>query len=268
MPLILERPFPTDFEAEFHALQPEQGLGEEVDVWLERLADHGFVAARGIHLAQADNLSAIAHDPKVVEYCPNDRKTRFATVEMQRKWVGTETGRAAIGMYHPDGQRGAIDLRDLPKITAHDVTQVAHGWGGKKLNGRIVGADVTTAYRVGSEGSRHARESRKSPEDRFSLGYPLGLLVVENLVRYHGVPKPMISLENWESNDSARHLYDVLGFHEVSGVPRVYDVRPTLYPAGTYINGYEVRYQRDEQTGLRLPEREVADWRVFQVHDA
>ena len=265
--MTLERPFPTAFEQDFAPLMPDEGLGAEADTQLTLLADHGLVAARGIHLAQAVNLAAIADDPKVVEYCPRDYTTRFGTIERQRNWVAKGGGRAMLGIYYVRGQEGPVDLDDARQLTVHDVAMVADAWGGPEANRHIPGADITTAYRVGSLGSRLARESRRGEGDRFSLGLPLGILTLANLVNHHGVPPHKISLENWESNEPAGKLYSLLGFHEVDGAPRLNGTRPTLKSAGTVVNGNVVRYQRDE-SGAALTTREVDDRRVFQVLDA
>jgi hypothetical protein len=265
MSVALERPFPTDFESAFHPLVPgDFSNNYEANVLIADLAARGFVVARGIHRPQSENLAAIAHDSKVVEYCPNDGQTRFGDEEMQGSWVRKNTGRAAIGIYYVDSE-DAIDVDDLPDISIDDVMQVAHGWGGEEKNQHIPGADITTAYRVSSYGRELAHNSRTGENDRFSLGYPLGVLVIENLIEYHGVPREVISLETWESNESAMRLYERLGFEEVPGVERIPGVRPTLKPVGTVINGNVVRFRRDEETGLDLPEREVVDRRVFQV---
>ena len=124
-------------------------------------------------------------------------------------------------------------------------------------NEHIPGATVTTAYRVGRKGRQLARERRTGPLDFFSLGYPLGELVLATAAHLYGADPRKISLENWLSNQSAGALYRRLGFEVRAKQP---DVRPTLELPGTIINGETVFEREEDGKVLRL----VHDVRVHQ----
>jgi hypothetical protein len=115
---------------------------------------------------------------------------------------------------------------------------VAYGWSGYEPNSHIPGADITTAYRVGRTGQSLARERRIDPDDRFSLGRPLGELVIASAVVLYEAEAKQISLEVWGSNKRATRLYQEIGFALVTGVP---DRRKTSLPVGSELDGQVVR---------------------------
>jgi hypothetical protein len=264
----LERPFPTDFESEFHALEPGQGLGYEADAVLVNLMLHGFIVARGLYREQVIQSAWIASDPEAREYYPDEAEL-FKGVENQAAWLAADGGRAAIGIYYKrhrwDDYSLSLDLSELPQITVDRVIQAGNGWGSIGPDLRSTGeVGVTMACRTGELGRNRADKNRLYPDENFSLEYSLGVLTLANLTNYHGVSADCISATNWASQQRALELFARLGFCEIEKVSSTLVVRPTLQPAGTVINGHVVVERRDIY-GVPLPGRVVYDERVTQM---
>lgn len=249
--------FPKQLAVDFHPLAPGSGLGEQADEAIHLLAEHGFVAAVGVHQRHIGELAVMARQPHIVEYCPND-PGRFGDAIKVQNWL--HKGRAMVGLYATKWDR-QLDEAQLPDITSRQVIQVAYGWFGPETNKHIPDAGITTAYRVGESGRRLARESRLDASDKFKLGLPLGRLVVSVATNMYAIEPDTISLETWESN-GANALYDILGFVQPEGVEPVEDVRPTLKPVGTVVNGHTV-FLGEDKNGQ--PTNMVKDRRLFKV---
>lgn len=200
----------------------------------------------------------MANEPHIVEFCPNDPITRFSGLRQVKAWNAKKRG--FVGIYDVVGSEGKpLSENQLIEITDEDILQLAYGWSGPELNRHIKGADITTAYRVGRFGLALARERRKSEVDHFSLGYPLGELVIASSVVLFGAEPSEISLETWESNQRAVALYELMGFKMKA---RAADERPTLQPAGTEINGNVVSLKKE---GKHIGRNMVTDTRRYYV---
>lgn len=240
--------YPTTFETSFEPIALDRDLGERGNDAIASLARHGFVVATGVHEAHLDDLAGMAAEPHIVEYCPSDQE-KFVSRESIAVWLGKGGGRGMVAIC-ATLHDGPLLQRDIEDIAAEEVEMVAYGWSGYKPNGHIPGADITTAYRVGSRGRELAYDCRRGPEDRFKLGRPLGELVVATAVEVYGAERGQLSLETWESNKAAVELYRDMGFVQPAGVEAVPSIRPTLRQPGEVINGQVVYRYNDEGPAL------------------
>jgi hypothetical protein len=248
--------YPTSFAPDLRLLTPDMGLGDHADGALYDLAEHGFVAALGVHERQLGRLATMASEPHIQEYCPSDSERRFSTPEMAQEWQ--LKGRVMVGIYDVEGHATALDVDDIPYIGSDELSQVAYGWFGPETNEHIPTAPITTAYRVGERGRLLSRLRRHSETDHFKLGLPLGRLVTAAALNIYDVRPSELSLETWKSN-GANSLYDILGFVQPEGVESVDDVRPTLRPIGDTVNGNVVYFD------LKKKRHMVGDTRLFKV---
>ncbi len=200
-------------------------LGAAGDRAVLALREGGLVAVAGLSTTMLPDIQAIATENDVQEFCPND-SGRFAYSNVGQ-WVAKGGGRGFVGI-------GQLEASGRLRV-------VGYGWSAFKENKAIIGADITTAYRVGSAGNQLAREI--GPD--FRMGLLLGELVIASAVHLYGANLRQISLETWASNTRARKLYDKIGFVQPLGVKPKPDYRPTLAPIGTVINGKVVRLDTD-----------------------
>ena len=252
--------YPTMLAPELLFLRPDTGLGPEADQQLQVLHDRGLVAAVGLTAYHAGTTAAMAGQAHIVEYCASDRR-RLGTLAAAKRWIAKDGGRGFVGIYTANETGEALSASDLAAVSDDEVRQIAYGWSGALKNEHILGADITTAYRVGEEGRRLARERRKDPSDEFKLGYPLGVLVVATAVHMFEAPPQDISLDVWgDSNPKAAQLYEALRFvWRTKAVGR----RPTLLDVGTNLNGHEV--YAAVRDGQRI--HEVVDMRHYYQYD-
>jgi hypothetical protein len=237
--------YPTDLATEVTLLTPSMDLGERAHDEIVDIMDHGLVAATGLPELFAGSLATMSAEPHIVEYCP-DRVKRFPTLAMTRKWH--EKGRGFVAIYDVPANRGERVTEDqLDELTKDDMHLLAYGWSGEEPNHYIEGADITTAYRVGAEGSNLAFNRRRDETDKFKLGRPLGEIVLGTAVHIFGAEPHIISLETWESNGKAIGLYEGMNFVQMH---RVEDTRPTLQPVGTSVNEHEVYQDQDKHGNL------------------
>jgi hypothetical protein len=252
--------YPNTLAPNLQFLLPGRGLGERADVSLEALHQRGFVAAVGLTARHATTTAVMAHEPHVVEFCPNDKETRFPA-EKVKKWIGKGGGRGFVAIYDvPENKGASLRISDVACLTDEDVAQNAWGWSGFETSPHIPGVNVTTAYRVGAAGRQLAYERRTGPEDKFKLGKPLGELVIATAVDLYGADPSKIWLETWKSNRVAVGLYEAIGFERVNEVEG--EERPTLQPLGSEINGHTVRILTNKH-GTQY--KGVTDTRLFYV---
>jgi hypothetical protein len=148
----------------------------------------------------------MATQPHIVEYCPND-STRFGTEPAVRKWVGKNGGRQVMA---------------LSKIQANgDRRPIGYGWEGMGECEELPDNPITFAVRLGKEGIGQG------------LAVPFTTLIVAGSAALSGANPKKVGLETWGSN-KAVGVYEKAGFVPVFSKQ---DVRPTLHPVGTVVNG-------------------------------
>lgn len=113
--------FPTQLTPETFQIQPGDTtqLGNQA---IEHLYDRGLMLHGGLAEADIEQIQTLARSPKIVEYCPNDRR-RFGDPE---SWVQKgrslftlrEFGSAAIVGYAWSGPEPCAQLPDHPITTA------------------------------------------------------------------------------------------------------------------------------------------------------
>lgn len=227
--------FPTQIETRAVSLLGID-IGERGNETVQQLRTAGLNACIGLTPELLRSLSTISYERAVREFCPSDAATRFSDIDMGERWA--HKGRAMVTI-----------ADELGKV-------VAYGWSGPEKNDVIPNAPITTAYRVGSNGSEYARTIRLASDPTFRMGFALGTLVIATAQLYGAAPQD-ISLETWKSNSRAITLYEALGFEHVAEKFEMKG-RPTLQAPGKVINGYEVFEQTD-------PNDNVTSNRVFDT---
>lgn len=219
--------FPENLTDTVQALEPGSDLGERADYWLHRLHDARLHVALGLGASLQPQLHALANEPSIKEFCPNDATDRrFGStpgdIAPMQTWISKNGGRGFVGIY----------TEIAPSPTAR---LLAYGWAGTERHAHFPNADVTTAYRVGEQGSSIARHIRANDKARgahepapFRLGLALGEMVIATATHFGASPRD-ISLETWASNVGARALYEHLGFtQDQEKAPNIPAKRPTL----------------------------------------
>jgi hypothetical protein len=145
----------------------------------------------------------------IVEYCPND-STRFGTQAAVGKWVGKNGGRLVhvLSRIQADGDRRPIGW----------------GWEGMGECEELPDHPITLAVRLGEEGLKQG------------LAMPFTTLIVAGSAALSRANPRQVGLETWASN-KAVGVYEKAGFVHITSKG---DMRPTLQPVGTIINGNAV----------------------------
>lgn len=248
------RPLPTDFADQFEVLQVSPDLTPQANDAITAAAAHGFVAATGLQRARAGDITVMAAEPHIREFCPND-ESRFGSEPQMVRWL--QQGRKMVGLYAVHDVI-SVSLNEADSLTPADVQQAACGWYG------LARQMVTTAYRVGTVGQWLAAERRFDEHDRFKLGLPLGEIVTAVALR-DGVMPGQLSLETWASNSGANRLYDQMRYRQPDWFKPEPADRPTLRPVGDVITvpglgERTVRYDQELQTAV------VEDLRLFKTY--
>jgi len=238
--------YPKDFAPEFVPLVPDSGWGEEFDFALRELEAHGFVVALGVHGDFLDDLSDMAKQEHIIDFCSSD-PDRFGDKKKVEEWL--QKGRVMVGIYAT--REGTLDFTDPATFATENLQQVAYSWFGPEKHDPT---KITTAYRVGAAGRQLAYERRFSDDDKFKIGLPMGQLVTAVATQIYGAEGKDITLETWASN-KANELYDILQFMQ-TGTKE--DVRPTTKPVGTVINGNVVYYDEKRKRNM------VKDTRLYK----
>lgn len=222
--------YPSTFATEITPLRPQDFSSSYGAEAVSLLAERGFVVMAGVTKYQGDQIARIGDERGVREYCPRDASdSRFGTRKAMAKWLGKEGGRGMNLIGSVVGYDGPLSMADIMALRDEDVRVQAYGWSGHETNKHILGADITTAYRVSETAAGKG------------LGKLLARLVTASAVDVFEVKDPAtISLETWASNRVAVSLYGKVGYEPVEGVKPVADVRPTLEEPGTLINGKKV----------------------------
>jgi hypothetical protein len=165
--------YPTTF-AETHTPLDLYGLDELGREALISLQKQGFEVVSGIQREDVPEVTAIAGQTAVREFCRNDMDTRFGDEPMVERWLQKKGG------------RGMFLLRRLGNIAGY-------GWTGAEECEEIPGSETTFAVRV---------------NDKFSgqrLATPFTTVIVSDSVARFGASN--ISLETWGSNTKAVKAY-------------------------------------------------------------
>ncbi len=183
--------FPNKFDETTGSLP--DGLGPAGAEAAGQLADRGYEVRLGLTSEFAREISAMALEPSIREYCPRDSGERFADLESTGRWLSK--GRAMfLLLKHSDS--GQFKL-------------AGYGWSGSLSSPRAPGGEVTFALRIGEAGQGQG------------LATPFSQLILSTTAVLYGAKN--IWLETWASNGGAVHVYHKLGFTDVAEAP---DQRP------------------------------------------
>jgi hypothetical protein len=181
--------FPTTFSDRYLELTPDEldkyavfdqgpatGLRHNAELALATLAHKEIIVVSGLVEADVPQITAIAGQTGVREFCPKDMGKRFPDAEtIASDWL-------------PKG-RGAFLALDA----ANDGRIVGYGWTGPELCDELPDCETTFAVRLCEEVAGRG------------LGAPFTTLIVAGSMALHGAEK--IGLETWGSNAAAVRSY-------------------------------------------------------------
>ncbi|MEK7059410.1 MAG: GNAT family N-acetyltransferase [Patescibacteria group bacterium] len=164
-------------------------LGEAGQQAFQKLADRGYEVRVGLTSELADQIEAMAREPSIREFCPNDCGGRFADRASTELWLS---------------KRRATFLL-VNKSDSDDLRLVGYGWVGLGSNDHIRGGETTFAIRIGEAGQGQG------------LATPFAQLIVSAAAAIYGAKN--MWLETWQSNGGAVHVYHKIGFEDVAEEP-------------------------------------------------
>ena len=172
--------FPRTFVNELQPA-PFYDLNARGRIAVAELGHRGIEVMVGLRQQDLPEISAIAQQEQVHEYCPADLTSRFSTTKLATKWLQKNTGRSMI------------QGRDIDSGTL-----AAYGWLGQNTIEELPDCETTFAIRL---------------NPRSYTGKGLGTRFVEAILAtgqaMYGAQK--VGLETWESNTSAVRTYEKLG---------------------------------------------------------
>lgn len=180
--------FPSSFEDSTHKV-PGDKLGTLGVEAAQKLADQGYEVHHGLTTDMADAIIAMALEPGIREYCPNDCGRRFANKESTSEWLAKERGTFLL----------------LKRNDQNELSLAGYGWVGAETNSKVPGGETTFAIRIGEQ---HQGKGLASPFAR---------LIVSGASAVYGAQN--MWLETWASNGGAVHTYHKIGFTDVAEEP-------------------------------------------------
>lgn len=154
---------------------------------IQKLSDKGFEVSVGLTPEYAEAIIAMALEPGIQEYCPNDCGKRFKDMSAVEAWLGK--------------QRATFLLLQR---TEQGLQPAGYGWAGAETSEHVAGGETTFAIRVGERGQGQG------------LATPFAHLIVNGSRQLYGAQH--FWLETWQSNSGAVHVYHKLGFEDVAVV--------------------------------------------------
>lgn len=166
-----------NYPKSFGVISPDlsrQDIGPVGNTAIKELAEQNLHVQLGFNGHDLGSIQNIAGSVAIMEFCPNDIKSRFSSQSAAQNWLR-------------DG-KGLFELRDNT-----DNTLAGYGWTGPKTNQRIPKSDTTFAVRLSPEYSgRH-------------LGSAFTRAIVAGSLATFG--QRDIWLETWASNTAAVKTY-------------------------------------------------------------
>ncbi len=178
-------PFPDSYDNELRPLPAEQ-MSEDGREAIESLKTKGYEVQTGLTPEYADAIAAMALEPSIKEYCPNDSGSRFINRQTTAEWLSKK--RATFLLLHKS-DNGQLEL-------------AGYGWVGAKQNPLIPGGETTFSLRVSEN---HQGKGLASP-------FSVSMLAAATAI--YGAKH--MWLETWESNGGAVHIYHKIGFQDVA----------------------------------------------------
>lgn len=160
---------------------------EDSQLMIQKLSEKGFELSVGLTKEYAEAIIAMALEPGIQEYCPNDCSKRFKDMSAVQAWLGK--------------QRATFLLLQR---TEQGLQLAGYGWAGAETSEHVPGGETTFAIRVGERGQGQG------------LATPFAQLIVSGSRQLYGAQH--FWLETWQSNGGAVHVYHKLGFEDVAMV--------------------------------------------------
>ncbi|MEK7599838.1 MAG: GNAT family N-acetyltransferase [Patescibacteria group bacterium] len=186
--------FPDNFEESTRTL-PLESLSQAGQEAASQLNERGYEVRVGLTTDLADQIEAMAKEPSIREFCPNDCGGRFADRPSTELWLSKK--RATFVLVNKSSD-------------SHDLSLVGYGWVGLGVSDHVQGGETTFAIRIGESGQGQG------------LATPFARLIVEGAAAIYGAQN--MWLETWQSNGGAVHVYHKIGFRDVD---QVESQRPT-----------------------------------------
>jgi GNAT superfamily N-acetyltransferase len=170
--------FATTFDEAVQALPPTDSA--VVDAALQQLNDEGYTIRLGLTPDYADAIATMAHEPAILEYCPNDAGSRFKDQAATADWL--TKGRAVFLLLKDDELAG-------------------YGWCGAGTSEHVAG-QTTFALRLGEIAQGQG------------LAAPFAQIMIHAAAALYGSRD--FWLETWASNGAAVHTYHKIGFQDAA----------------------------------------------------
>lgn len=148
------------------------------------LASKGYEVWAGLTPEYAAQITHMAQEPSICEYCPNDSNSRFTDKAAAERWLAK--GRGAFLLM----KRGHDDL-----ILA------GYGWSGPEASKHVPDGETTFALRI------------SKPYQGQGLAAPFASAIINTSANLYGATN--FWLETWQSNSGAVHVYHKIGFTDV-----------------------------------------------------
>ncbi|HVS58826.1 MAG TPA: GNAT family N-acetyltransferase, partial [Candidatus Saccharimonadales bacterium] len=213
--------YPDTFTRELVPLDPH-GLSAAGQRALGQLHIEGFEVEVGLRRQDVADITEIAGQEWVREFCPNDLDKRFGDEQMVEAWLAKNGGRGVFLLRHV-GERALA----------------GYGWTGAEATPELPDCETTFAVRLNEQYAGNG------------LGTPFTTAIVSGSMAVFGACRT--SLETWASNASAIRTYTRVGAQLVTTRD---DRRPTLRPAPNETDGMrrDVRlFMVFPQTFFRMP---------------
>jgi ribosomal protein S18 acetylase RimI-like enzyme len=180
--------FPDGFE-EATRMLPLDSLSQAGQEAVNLLHERGYEVRVGLTTDLADQIEAMAREPSIREFCPNDCGSRFADRASIESWLSKKRATFTLVKKSPEGQ---------------DLSLVGYGWVGLGASDHVHGGETTFAIRIGESGQGQG------------LATPFARLIVEGAAAIYAAKN--MWLETWQSNGGAVHVYHKIGFKDVDQV--------------------------------------------------
>ena len=162
---------------------------------IDRLFAGGYQVQIGLTPQILQSIIAMAQEPAIKEFCPNDFGKRFANAEAAELWV--TKGRAVFALLATDANGG--------------LRLAGYGWVGRENSEAVPSGRSTFALRI------------SQADQGKGLAAPFAWSIIAGGTLLYGLKD--FWLETWGSNGGAVHNYEKIGFEAIN---EKLDERPTL----------------------------------------
>jgi phosphoglucosamine mutase len=188
-------PFPNTYDTDLQPMLAGR-MSEAGKQAIGSLEGKGYEVHTGLTPDYADAIAAMANEPSIKEYCPNDSGSRFKNRETTAEWLSKKRATYLLLQKSENGE---------------PLRLAGYGWVGAKHSSQVTGGETTFSLRIGED---HQGKG---------LASPFAVCMLSAAAATYDTPH--MWLETWASNGGAVHIYHKIGFITVAEKP---DARPTL----------------------------------------